>query len=314
MTGSYQIRIGGRIATFIDHKLPKSVLTFVSFYESWLTRLRNVERPATLSRRLRGPLLMMLVDAALLVAVIIGAASSRSFILATMQRYRQSETVSLMILIGVACALGVVFALGLARHAIRLARVLSLEMIPAGKQGHDLGRAPRRALELALELAALLIVGLPVAARHERLRDGGALVVLAALVVVGVLASRSLSELDKHARAGAELIVDVLARQGSAEHAPRPSLADVSTVLPGLDAVPMALVSDSPAVGKSLAEIDLRAKTGASVLALTRDGHGTVNPSPREALRAGDVLALTGSDDALNAARDLLLGAASARP
>jgi CPA2 family monovalent cation:H+ antiporter-2 len=132
--------------------------------------------------------------------------------------------------------------------------------------------------------------------------------------VIGLLARRSLVELHDHARAGAELIVEVLSRQGGAEEEPRQPLAEVSALLPGLDAVPMALAPGCPAVGKSLAELDLRAKTGASVLAITRDGGGTVNPSPYEPLRSGDVLALAGSDDALSAAREILLGPTQGAP
>jgi CPA2 family monovalent cation:H+ antiporter-2 len=60
-------------------------------------------------------------------------------------------------------------------------------------------------------------------------------------------------------------------------------------------------------VGRSLAELDLRAKTGASVLAVVREGHGAA-AAPYEALRPGDVLAVTGSEEAVVEARQLLLG------
>lgn len=306
ITGSFQIKRSGSLATFVDHKLPKTVATFVSFYESWITRLRNVERPATVFRRLRAPLLMMLVDAALLVAVVIGAASARPIVVARLVAVGIGDGVAQALLIFAAGALGLLFALGIARHAIRLARLLADEVIPRLQQEGDRGRAPRRALELALELVALLAIGLPVSAITQPFVPGGAFVVLVVLVVVGLLARRSLTELDEHTRAGAELIVEVLARRGAVEPADPAPLAH--TVLPGLDAVPIVLAAGSRAVGRSLAEIDLRAKTGASVLALTRDGNGAVNPSPHEPLREGDVLALTGSDAALSAAAALLLG------
>src|SRR5262249_9920062 len=77
MTGSLQIKRSGDVAMWIDHKLPPSVATFMSFYESWITRLRKVERPSTVWVRLRRPLLNTMVDAALLVAVVIGAAYAR---------------------------------------------------------------------------------------------------------------------------------------------------------------------------------------------------------------------------------------------
>jgi CPA2 family monovalent cation:H+ antiporter-2 len=309
VTGSFQIKNAARISTWIQHKLPRSVATFVSFYESWISRLHNIERPATVWRGLRRPLLSTILDAALLVAVVIGAASARPLVTARLAALGVGESIALMVLSVVALAFGALFALGIARHTIRLVHLLAREVVPILQPEGDLGRAPRRALELTLELAALLVVGLPIAAITQPFIPGGGLVVLAVLAALGLGARRSLSELDHHARAGAELIVEVLARQGADNQSSLP-LAEVKALLPGLDAVPIVLVPGCPAVGRSLADLDLRANSGASVLAITRDGGGTVDPSAHEALLAGDVLALTGSDDALRAAREILLGSA----
>jgi CPA2 family monovalent cation:H+ antiporter-2 len=94
---------------------------------------------------------------------------------------------------------------------------------------------------------------------------------------------------------------------------PAASLSEVSSLLTGLQAIPVVLADGSPAVGKSLADLDLRAKTGASVLAITRSGGATAPPAPREPLCPGDVLALTGSEESLARARALLLGDLSSR-
>jgi CPA2 family monovalent cation:H+ antiporter-2 len=67
------------------------------------------------------------------------------------------------------------------------------------------------------------------------------------------------------------------------------------------------LADDSHAVGKSLASLDVRGLTGATVLAIARlDGAGLV-PTGKETLQAGDVLALAGAPEAVAAARLLLL-------
>jgi CPA2 family monovalent cation:H+ antiporter-2 len=99
--------------------------------------------------------------------------------------------------------------------------------------------------------------------------------------------------------------------KGPREPHPTPTLSEVSALLTGLQAIPVVLEEGSPAVGKSLADLDLRAKTGASVLAITRAGGATVQPEPRQPLCPGDVLALTGSEEALALARTLVLGDAS---
>jgi CPA2 family monovalent cation:H+ antiporter-2 len=52
---------------------------------------------------------------------------------------------------------------------------------------------------------------------------------------------------------------------------------------------------DSPALGKTLAEIALSPRTGASVIAWTRAGVTEANPSDRTRLMEGDIVVLLGS-------------------
>jgi monovalent cation:H+ antiporter-2, CPA2 family len=72
--------------------------------------------------------------------------------------------------------------------------------------------------------------------------------------------------------------------------------------------VPLRLTETSPAVGKTLAEINLRGLTGASVLAIARGDQGIIVPTATEVLQADDVLALAGTRDAVAAATNALQG------
>lgn len=65
-----------------------------------------------------------------------------------------------------------------------------------------------------------------------------------------------------------------------------------------------------PAAGKTLAELNLRGLTGATVIAITRGGVGIL-PTGKEPLQADDVLVLAGTHDAVEAARDLLFADAA---
>jgi CPA2 family monovalent cation:H+ antiporter-2 len=64
---------------------------------------------------------------------------------------------------------------------------------------------------------------------------------------------------------------------------------------------------DSPAQGKTLAEIALRPRTGASVIAWTRAGVTQANPSEKTRLMAGDVVVLLGSRAQIQQAMELLV-------
>jgi len=116
-------------------------------------------------------------------------------------------------------------------------------------------------------------------------------------------------------RAGAQAIVERLGRQLQPPPGAPPASQgppDLDRLLPGLGApVPVTLDPGCRAVGQTLATLNLRAATGATVLAIVRDGAGVLATAD-EPLRAGDLLALAGTSDALSAAQQLLLAPAVA--
>jgi CPA2 family monovalent cation:H+ antiporter-2 len=174
-------------------------------------------------------------------------------------------------------------------------------MVPEGG-AVDLGRAARRALVITLQLAIALVVVVPVIAAIQPFVpfSVGLLVVIA--VVAAIAVRRSLRDFEGHVEASSALILEMLAQPD----APAP-LAQVATILPGFGGMATCEVpADGSAVGRSLAELGLRAKTGATVLAIAREGANLPMPSPSEPLRARDVLALAGPDDAIAAACELL--------
>jgi monovalent cation:H+ antiporter-2, CPA2 family len=65
----------------------------------------------------------------------------------------------------------------------------------------------------------------------------------------------------------------------------------------------VALAAASPAVGKLIRELQLRTRTGASIVGLERAGAKIINPGPDEELQAGDQVLLLGSRAQLDAAK-----------
>jgi CPA2 family monovalent cation:H+ antiporter-2 len=310
------IKRSEKIAAQIARGLPRRIATFVSFYDGWLGRLRarpTVASNASLVRRVRRPLIVLAVDATLVAVVVIGAAAThRRVVIWLAEQTGLTTRVALGIWVGVAACIAVLFLVGVIRRAAVLAQLLALEIIPK-VAAVDLGQAPRRALVLTFEVAIALAVGFPLAAVTQPFVPGGAVVVLLALVVLVIAARRSIVDLDGHVRAGSDLIVEMLGTKTSAAN-PAP-LASVGEMMPGMgDLAAVTLPTGGSAVGQSLAQLDLRARTGATVLAIRRGETGLPAPSPKEPLFAGDVLALAGSDDEIAAARELLQRPAEPAP
>jgi CPA2 family monovalent cation:H+ antiporter-2 len=88
------------------------------------------------------------------------------------------------------------------------------------------------------------------------------------------------------------------------------TMEHVAIMLPGLgEPIPVRITPGSPAVNRSLSELNVRGKTGATILAITRRGESgakVVVPSGKEVLRDGDVLALAGTQESVDAAVEML--------
>ncbi len=299
VTSGLLITKSDALAGWVAGRLPRRIGMFVSFYESWLGRLRG--RPAkTKWRGLRRPIFVLIVDTMILIAIVIGGAT---FSPAIADQLGLAGTPAQVAIAAIATVIATPFIVSLVRRVVVISRLLALEVIPAGQQGMDLGRAPRRVLMIMFELGLGLVVGVPLVAVTQPFVPGGWLVVL--LVVLGliVVANRSLRDFDGHVRAGSELLLELLShpREQRTEE-----LGHVEAVLPGFGGIAsITLEAGSPAVGQSLAALDLRAKTGATVLAISRGDGGMATPSAIEPLRTGDILAMAGSDEAITAARVL---------
>jgi CPA2 family monovalent cation:H+ antiporter-2 len=66
------------------------------------------------------------------------------------------------------------------------------------------------------------------------------------------------------------------------------------------------LPDDNPIVGKTLAEVNLRARTGASVIAILRDGYLMANPKSMTVFHEGDRIGLVGDKEEIETAQVLL--------
>jgi CPA2 family monovalent cation:H+ antiporter-2 len=320
LTTPVLIKASGPLASWVDHKMPHALQTFVALYASWmeefLAKPREVTRAASIRRLTR----LLILDAALVAAIAIGTSTG----LAPITRFLEAKlgvatSVARLSLMVTALVLAVPLIRGIVRVARELGLAIALAALPATPEGNlDLAATPRRALIVTLQLATLLLTGLPLLAITQPFLGGFYAPALFGLLllVLGVAFWRGATELQGHVRAGAHAILEALieqARKGTPaatteqpEPAPE-SLKAVHRLLPGLgEPTPVRLEEHSPAIGKSLAELNLRGITGATVLAIQRGADGLLVPTATDVLRSGDVLALAGTHDAVDAARRLL--------
>ncbi len=78
---------------------------------------------------------------------------------------------------------------------------------------------------------------------------------------------------------------------------PMVDLAELSEALGTVSTETFLVPPDSPAAGKTIGEIQLRTKTGVSVIAVMHEGNAEVNPGPETMINADGVLVLLGSPE-----------------
>jgi CPA2 family monovalent cation:H+ antiporter-2 len=322
LTTPWLIRAAGPAAMWVDRKLPRPLQTTVALYGSWIERLQSA-RPHEAGRsRVRGLIRVLVIDAVLLAFVISAAAVESGRFTALLGKYfGVSEMVGLFLVTFGALIIATPLMLGIFRSARRLGFILAVRALPrAGRRVVDFAAAPRRALVAILQLATLMLVAVPVLAVTQPFlpRYPGFALIFLVVVLLGIGLWRSALNLQGHAQAGAQMIVSALAPQllDDEDDAMTRTMEHVAMMLPGLgDPEGVRIAVNSPAVERTLAELNIRGITGATVLAITRNEPRVPGepmklvevPSGRERLHVGDILALAGSHEAIRAARVLLV-------
>jgi K+:H+ antiporter len=315
------IRASGPVASWVDRKLPRPLQTFTALYGSWLESIRLAPRLGTAVGDIRRLLRLLVLDAAVIAVLIVATATSiRPIAAFARDRAGVSPVVSRSLVVVAAIALAAPFGIGVIRVSRKLGMSLARLALPTrSKRRVDFAAAPRRTLVATFQLAGVLLVGTPLLALTQPFLPAapGIAVLFLLLLLLWVAFWRSATNLQGHVRAGSQVILDALTAQSHRPAAASGSepLERVQALLPGLGALAaIRLEPGSGAVGKTLAQLKLRGRTGATVLAVTRHEGSVLVPTARERLQAGDVLALAGTHDAVAAAAAVIHGSSAKRP
>jgi CPA2 family monovalent cation:H+ antiporter-2 len=312
----FLLRASGRVASFVDSRLPHALQTYAALYGSWVQQLGTSTQRRNAWGRIRRLAGLYLLDTALIAAiVIIASLNTQRLVRLARESIGMEPQLARAVVVSLAGTLLAPFLLGAVRTARALGVALAVEALPSS-HGLDMAAAPRRALLVTLQLAILLVAGIPLVAVTQPFLPSSSGVVILAISVAALALPfwRSATNLQGHVRAGAQVLVEVLATQSQGPTGASAPGMDVKTLLPGLGVTAtLDLEETSPHAGKTLKQINLRGLTGASVIAIERGG-AMVHPTGDEALLGGDTLVLVGTHDAVSAARELLRAARAQAP
>jgi CPA2 family monovalent cation:H+ antiporter-2 len=306
------LRQSDRVLRLADRLVPARLQNLLCIYESWFERVRAGGTRAS-RNRVRHSIRALAVDAVVVVTIVgvllVWEEPLAQRVAATFGIGARPSEILLFVF---AVVLSGPFIFGLVRNA----RVLSDEVVDRA-----LGRAEsaiskldtptRRLLGGTIRLLVLLAVGAPMAALLRPLLPAPlfAALILAAFALAMIVLWRRAGDAADEIRSGASRLADAIARQAAPSSNDQPSvMTSLEATLPSLGTVERIPLNEaSAAVGRTIAQVDLRALTGATILAVLRDDERILGPHGSEVLRVGDVLAVTGSREARHLAEELLL-------
>ena len=289
LLGPTLFRRGDALAAGLEHRIPARINWYLKIYQSWAAKLGRFSLgrgPAPLRR----PLIFLVLDAALIDAVIIGSALLKRHL-----PWFQATRPSLGLL---ACQAALLAALAWALCG--RAGEIAERIVPPTSAREALPLAGRRHLVASLSLALLLMVGAPsVALLQPFLPEGPMLgLFLAGLAgLLGLLWAHS-RRFPPERATGSEWLLNRV-------QAPWTKAGDPSGAGGPPTLLSVRLGPQCPLLGRTLGELALEPRTGATILGLVREGR-PLAPAADLVLQAEDLLALHGGPGALEAAKRLL--------
>lgn len=303
------MRRADQLALYVDARLPRPLQTVASLYGSWVEAIRT-RRSGSPWAPLRNAIGVLFLEAAMLAAVAISASLEMARFQGWIgEWFRLGTDASRLGVIVVAVGLAIPFTIAIARTARWIGNILAERAIPPAAKGKvDHGKAPRGVLARTAQIGVLLVTGILLVLVTQVFMPGYAapLLVLLMLALFGIGFWRAAKDLQGHMRAGAE----VAAHMMTAEHrvaTPGEALAQVEAMLPGIGHLhAVRIAPGSIADGKTLGELNLRGLTGATVVAIDRGSNQIIYPSGSERIAGLDLVALSGTVEAVSAAEQAL--------
>ncbi len=308
------IRNSVPFTNFIDRKLPKPLQTFTALYAGWIESLRPVFEKKRKTNPVRRLFYLLIIDAVFLAGIIIGTALIIESSIPLIQKYLQlTETVIKITIVILSSILCVPFCIGIVRLGRKLGTFLAQMALPNKKEGRvDIVAAPRRMLIVTLQLGTIFLVGIPLFAITQPFLP--TIPTISIFIIITIILSiifwRSAANLQGHVRAGVEVITQALNFQSrkstTLQKNEKISLNEIHQLIPGFgDIIEINLAAGSFAIEKTLANLNLRGVTEATVLAITRNSQSII-PTAHELLKENDILILSGTHEAVKSAKNFL--------
>jgi len=298
----YLIRSTDRVVSSFDRMAPKRLVNMLEIYTRWVGQIGS-QRRAGLATRLTWQWVgQMALNAALIAGVFIAAAYVERHPPGWLKDFKLGEDMLKALLWLAAAILSLPMLIATSRKLQALGLLIAETRVSQAAAGERTA-AIRAVVAQVIPIAGTVVLGLYVLVLSSALLP--TLKVLIVLIfIVGVVAWLLRRAFIKVYAKGQIAILETFAQT------PDPKLGHAPAPLPSLlseaDLETVTIAADSIGVGKLIRELQLRTRTGASIVGIGRNGVNVINPGPDEEMLAGDQVLLLGNRQQLDAAQALL--------
>ncbi|MCO5051545.1 MAG: cation:proton antiporter [Verrucomicrobiae bacterium] len=295
----YLIRSTDGVVNWFDRLAPKSLVNTLELYTRWVGQLGGQRESSLPKAPVRQWIGQMILNAALIAAVFIGAAyiGRRPPAWVSDLELGEDWLKAALWLVATILSLPMLIVTWRKLQAFGLfVAQLKVEESAAGKRT----TAIRAVVAQVIPIAGTVILSVYVLMLSSTLLPSfKALLGLLVLAgIIGWLLGRSLIKVYSKAQVALE---ETFAHPPAPRHEPAPAAASIFREA-DLDTV--AITAGCPAAGKLIRELELRTCTGASIVGIERSGTNLINPGPDEELQVGDQVLLLGLPAQIAAARN----------
>ena len=302
LTTPYLIQGSDGVAERFYRMAPRSLLGYLDLYTQWVGNLGGKRHASLGGRLIKRWSLQITLNLALIAAVFLAAA----FFGRTVPKWLPDGLSEPRIYRTGVWLCAVIVALPMFIAAFRKFQALAMllaELKVSRERAGDRTAAIRNVISQVITFAGLIgLVLFGLALSSTLLPPGNVLIVL--LVVVALLVWLLWgAAIRVHSRAQIALET-TLSQPPIQRHAPE--APKVAALLRDADLETVAVPERSPLSGRRLRDLDLRPKTGATIVGIERGGEARINPGPDETISIGDQLLLLGTPEQLAEAKRLL--------
>ena len=298
------LRMSDPVGDALEAHLPARVQGWLAAYDDWLLRFRMAAVPSQVQKHMNARLLWLGIFAVLYLCVGVAVTVLNGQDYSKFSAFFNTHKSLFFCLVANLVFLSLfVPVTGFAQS---LGRDIGLVLTGGARKVQKWQKAVRQLVTWAVMMAVMVLFFAEIVMLNANLLPNeffARIGVLVVLVVVGVMGWKRFRRMGNVAGYRFQQALAAEKRRARKQH--RPTTINLS--VPGDFYVRLPIDATSTAVGETIKSLDIRARTGASVVAVVRGADNFRNPGPTWCFEAGDVVVAIGEPPHIQALRNLLV-------